>query len=120
MRMMYDLSRATMLCSANHSVTKPMQASCGLVEAHLLGKKAGVMNERRSGVEYLAGHDVDDGDCMLGSYDQTSSVSSQAYADAVQIGKFGVSQRHTSRALLLSSWTLPRTNKTIKKSRCCT
>ena len=48
-----------------------------------LGKEAGVMNEGRSGVEYLAGHDVDDGDCMFGSYDQTSSVSSQAYADAV-------------------------------------
>lgn len=79
-----------------------MRASCGFVEAHFLGKKAGLMDEGRFVVEYLAGHDFDDEDCMLGSCDQTSSVSSQAYADAVWIGNSGASQRHKSQALLLS------------------
>ncbi len=100
--MMHDFSRATCSWLATHTVTKPMRASCGFVEAHFLGKKAGLMDEGRSVVEYLAGHDFDDEDCMLGSCDQTSSVSSQAYADAVWIGNSGASQRHKSQALLLS------------------
>lgn len=52
MRMMHDFSRATCSWLASHTVTKPMRASCGFVEAHFLGKKAGLKDQGRFVVEY--------------------------------------------------------------------